>query len=169
MTKTRTALAALAAGLALTGGLACGIGVNSTPTDPADHTTGATRTPTAAPTTKPTKPPTTRPTAPTDPATSAIAVSAEQTNAVGTAKDYLDGQSFSRKGLIAQLKYEGYSAKIATAAVDSLHIDWNAQAVGVAKDYLDSQHFSRTGLIGQLEFDGFTHAQAVHGVGGAGL
>lgn len=96
-------------------------------------------------------------------------ISAEQLNANGAAEDYLDGQSFSRTGLIKQLKFEGYSTKVATKAVDSLDADWNEQAVLSAKDYLDGQHFSRTGLIAQLKFEGFTTAQATHGVKGAGL
>lgn len=108
--------------------------------------------------------------APAKPTTKAAKpISAEQRNAIRSAEDYLNGQSFSRKGLIGQLQYEGYSAANATAAVDSLRIDWNAQAVLVAQNYLDGQAFSRKGLIAQLEYEGFSHAQAVHGVDGAGL
>jgi hypothetical protein len=91
-------------------------------------------------------------------------ISAEQRNATSKAVDYLDDQAFSRKGLIDQLKFEGYSAKASTAAVDSLKVDWNAQAVAKAKDYLSDQSFSRSGLRDQLEFEGFTSEQAAHGV-----
>ena len=88
-----------------------------------------------------------------------------QEQAIGAAKDYLDGgQHFSRKGLIDQLKYEGFSRKVATFAVDHLDVDWKKQAAGAAKDYLDGQHFSRAGLIHQLEYQGYSHAQAVYGV-----
>lgn len=94
----------------------------------------------------------------------------EQQNAVGTATDYLDvNEHFSRKGLIGQLKFEGYSTKDATLAVDSIHVDWNAQAAGDAKDYLATQHFSKSGLRGQLEYEGFTKAQAEYGVAHSGL
>lgn len=133
-------------------------------------------TPTPAPTTRPTtanptsKAPT--PTTPTTPSRSPATpqdISAEQRNATETAVSYLDGQAFSRKGLIKQLKYEGYSTKAATAAVDSLNVDWNAQAVLVAQNYLSNQPFSRKGLVAQLEYEGFTAAQAAHGVKGAGL
>lgn len=96
-------------------------------------------------------------------------ISAEQRNAVRAAADYLDGQSFSRKGLISQLGFEGYSTKASTAAVDSLHVDWNAQAVLTAKNYLADQAFSRKGLTEQLEYEGFSASQATHGVKGAGL
>jgi hypothetical protein len=77
---------------------------------------------------------------------------------------------FSRKGLIEQLKYEGFSTKDATVGIDSLRVDFNDQAVGKAKEYLSSgMHFSRSGLIGQLKYEGFTTAQASHGAKGAGL
>lgn len=99
----------------------------------------------------------------------APAMTVSQEQAVGTAQDYLDYQSFSRKGLIDQLKFEGFSSKDATFAVDYLKVNWNMQAVGVAKGYLDTQHFSRSGLIDQLEYEGFTHTQAVYGVDKAGL
>jgi hypothetical protein len=92
-----------------------------------------------------------------------------QEQAVGAARDYLDGQHFSKKGLIHQLKYEGHSTKDATFAVNYLHPDWNKQAAGAAKDYLDGQHFSRSGLIHQLEYEGYTHSQAVYGTKKAGL
>lgn len=108
-------------------------------------------------------PTTTKPTA-TEPV-----MTASQEQAVGTAEDYLNGQSFSRKGLIEQLVFEGFSTKDATFGVDHVEVNWNDQAVGVAKGYLDGQHFSRSGLIEQLEYEGFTHKQAVYGVKGAGL
>lgn len=102
-------------------------------------------------------------------------VSAEQQNATRDAKSYLAMQGFSRKGLIEQLSSDagdGYPVKAATAAVDSLHVDWNEQAARTAKSYLKTQAFSRKGLIEQLESDsgdGYTHTQAVYGVTKAGL
>jgi hypothetical protein len=92
-----------------------------------------------------------------------------QENAIGTARDYLDYDHFSRQGLIDQLKFEGFSKKDATFAVDHITVNWNKQAVGMAKDYLDYDHFSRQGLIDQLEYEGFTHSQAVYGVDRTGL
>lgn len=92
-----------------------------------------------------------------------------QSNALDTAKDYLDYGAFSRKGLIDQLKFEEYSTADATWAVDRVGANWNEQAVKSAKDYLDYGSFSRGGLITQLEFEGFTSSQAAYGVNGAGL
>jgi hypothetical protein len=102
-------------------------------------------------------------------ATPAPAVTTTATITKAAGADYLEGQAFSRKGLISQLKFEGYPEKTATAAVDSLHTDWNAQAALVAKDYLNGQSFSRKGLISQLKFEGFTATQATYGATKAGL
>ena len=121
--------------------------------------------PTVAP--KPTQPQPAKPSP--KPTKTAPALTASQEQAIGTAQDYLDYQSFSRKGLIGQLKFEGFSTKDATFGVDYLKVNWSLQAVGVAKNYLEDQHFSRAGLIDQLEYEGFTHAQAVYGVTKAGL
>jgi hypothetical protein len=160
-------VAGVAVLLCLGGGIAVAIGGNTntnkaatlplvaTTPDPTPADTEAAAEPEATdPTTRLTTPP---------------AISAEQANANGAAEDYLNGQHFSRTGLIEQLGYEGYSTKVATRAVDSLHVDWNEQAVGVAKEYLSDQHFSHTGLIEQLKYDGFTAKQAAYGVKGAGL
>jgi hypothetical protein len=92
-----------------------------------------------------------------------------QEQAVGSAKDYLAYQSFSRSGLIDQLKYEKFSVKDATFAVDSLDVDWNVQAAASAKDYLKGQNFSRSGLIAQLKYEGYTTDQATYGVNQTGL
>lgn len=92
-----------------------------------------------------------------------------QRNAVRTAKSYLDYTAFSRKGLIQQLEYEGFSTADATFAVDSIAVDWNAQAAKAAKSYLDYSGFSRGGLIDQLEYEGYTPAQAAYGATSAGL
>lgn len=92
------------------------------------------------------------------------AVSPGMRNALQSAKDYLDAMSFSRKGLIEQLEYEGYSSSEAEYAVEHCGADWNKQAYDMAKDYLKMMDFSRSSLIEQLEFEGFTHSQAVYGV-----
>jgi colicin import membrane protein len=94
---------------------------------------------------------------------------AGQDNARRSAENYLDTAAFSRKGLIKQLEFEGYSTADATYAVDAVNADWNEQAARSAKSYLETSPFSRSGLIQQLEFEGFTHGQAVYGVNEAGL
>jgi Host cell surface-exposed lipoprotein len=96
----------------------------------------------------------------------------QQRNAAESGRQYLDSQAFSRLGLIGQLSssFEGYSVRDATIAVDSLHVNWNAEAVQSAKEYLASQPFSCKGLIAQLDssFEKFTVAQATYGAKQAG-
>lgn len=87
-----------------------------------------------------------------------------EANALRTSKDYLAFTSFSYKGLIEQLEYEGFSHDEARYAADHCGADWFEQAVFKAADYLDLMAFSRTSLIEQLEFEGFTYEQAVYGV-----
>lgn len=91
-----------------------------------------------------------------------------QQNAVRAARDYLDYAPFSRKGLIQQLAYEGYSSEDATFAVDSITVNWNAQAAKAAKNYLDYTAFSGNGLYEQLVYEGYTASQAAYGVSAAG-
>lgn len=92
-----------------------------------------------------------------------------QQNAVSSAQGYLDMSGFSRLGLIGQLSSsagEGYSRNDATVAVDSLHVDRNAQAVRSAKEYLAMSAFSCSGLIEQLSSSAgeqYTQAQASYG------
>lgn len=108
---------------------------------------------------KPTKTP--RPTKTPKPTKSATL--GEQ-NALASALSYLDYTAFSRKGLIEQLKFEGFSTSEAEYAVKNCGADWNEQAAKMARQYLEYTSFSRQGLIEQLEFEGFTHDQAVYGV-----
>lgn len=103
------------------------------------------------------------------PATPASQFTISQQNAIDKAGSYLDFTAFSRKGLIQQLEFEGFSKADATFAVDHITVDWNDQAWKKAKEYLDFSSFSRKGLIEQLEYEGFTNAQATYGVNKVGL
>ena len=92
-----------------------------------------------------------------------------QANAVMAAQQYIGTMPFSRTGLIKQLRFDGYSVKDATYAVDHIHANWNTEAALSAKQYLKTMPFSRSGLINQLVFEGFTKTQATYGVKKAGL
>lgn len=92
-----------------------------------------------------------------------------QGNARQKAAEYLDYTSFSRSGLIEQLKFEGFTQDDAAYGVDALNVDWNEQAAKKAAEYLDYTSFSRSGLIEQLVFEGFTQAQAEYGASTTGL
>jgi hypothetical protein len=87
----------------------------------------------------------------------------------GSAQSYLELKGFSRDGLIQQLSSEygeSYPKDVATQAVDSLSVDWNAQAAKAAQSYLDLKSFSCSGLTEQLSSDNgdqFTSGQAKYG------
>ena len=98
-----------------------------------------------------------------------------QKNAVRSAESYQSFKGFSRAGLIDQLSSpygDGYNVADATAAVDSLSVDWNAQAVRSANQYLKMMGFSCNGLIEQLSSDAgdkYTESQATYGAQQAGV
>ena len=81
---------------------------------------------------------------------------------------------FSRDGLIEQLSSsfgDGYDRADATAAVDSMSVDWYDQAVRSATEYLAMMGFSCRGLIEQLSSSAgsrYTQSQAKHGAEQAG-
>jgi len=92
-----------------------------------------------------------------------------QENAREKAADYLSYSAFSRKGLIQQLKFEGFDAADAKYAADAVGANWNKQAAAKAKEYLELDSYSHDGLVEQLKFEGFTSKQAEYGVTKAGL
>lgn len=97
-----------------------------------------------------------------------------QQNAVRSAQQYLSFMPFSREGLIRQLSAaagDGFSVADATAAVNSMNVDWYQQATRAARQYLELQGFSCQGLIRQLSSDAgdrYTRSQAEHGARQAG-
>lgn len=110
--------------------------------------------------------PATAPAAPPEPASG---YTVAQQNAIRTAQSYLDYTAFSRKGLIEQLEYEGYTKADATLAVHALDVNWKQQAALMAANYLDYTSSSRKGLIERLEYEGFSYDQAVYGMNQVGL
>lgn len=134
-----------------------GTSTSSTPTT-------SSQTPVAAPTT------TTQPTT-TPPVTTSAApqYSPQVENARQAAQSYLDFTAFSRTGLINQLSSragDGFPLDVATEAVDSLGLDYNAEAAQSAQEYLRFESFSCAGLIEQLSSSagsGYTQAQATYG------
>ena len=93
----------------------------------------------------------------------AEATTRAQSQAIGTAKDYLAYSAFSRLGLVDQLEYDRFSHRVSLYAVDHIKVSWKSQAYKAARAYLHYSHFSLAGLIDQLEYDKFTHRQAVRG------
>ena len=84
-------------------------------------------------------------------------------NAVRSAHSYLAISAFSFKGLVGQLKFEGYSTSDATYGASHVGANWMKQARRSAKAYLKMSPFSYTGLVEQLKFEGYTTAQARYG------
>jgi hypothetical protein len=101
--------------------------------------------------------------------TTADAATTNRTQATRAAKSYLQVSAFSLKGLIKQLKYEGYSLSDATYGATHAGANWMTQAVKAAKAYLEVSPFSFSGMVKQLKYEGYTNAQAVRGARGAGL
>ena len=87
-------------------------------------------------------------------ATAAPALTVSQKQALAAAKGYLAmGSGFSYQGLIEQLSSangNAFAVPDATAAVDSLKADYNAQAVLAAKGYMTMGGFSHASLVTQL-------------------
>ncbi|MEQ1760399.1 MAG: Ltp family lipoprotein [Vicinamibacterales bacterium] len=106
---------------------------------------------------------------------SATSLPPAQRNAARSAQSYLAISGFSRQGLIGQLSSEfgnQFSVADATAAVDSLNIDWNTQAARSAAAYLKISGFSCRGLIDQLSSENgsnYTVEQATYGATQAGI
>lgn len=106
---------------------------------------------------------------------SAQTLTTQQQNAVRSANAYLSISGFSRDGLIEQLSSpfgDDYEVADATAAVDSLGVDWNEQAARSARQYLNITGFSCRGLIEQLSSDfgdKYTVSQAEYGARAAGV
>lgn len=132
-----------------------------TPTTPTP--TATTSTPAPAPSTTKAPPP------PPAPKTTAPALSVSQKQAMLSAESYLDTMAFSRKGLIHQLEFEGFSTEDATYAVDHVTVDWTKQADLSAESYMQMGGFSHKSLLNQLLYEGFTQEQAEHGVKSVGL
>ena len=90
-------------------------------------------------------PPATKPAA--QPTTPASNVSAGESNALKSAKSYLDMGGFSKESLKGQLEYEGYDANQIQYALDNCGADWKNQALMSAKSYLGCNiGFSKLGL-----------------------
>lgn len=95
-------------------------------------------------------------------------ISLGRRNAIKSAQSYLKLTSFSRKGLVDQLRYEGYTDDEAVFAVDFLEPDFYAEAAEAAASYLRLTSFSKTGLYDQLIYEGFSEDEAAYGVAAVG-
>lgn len=112
-------------------------------------------------------PPATKPAA--QPTTPASNVSVGESNALKSAKSYLDMGGFSKESLKGQLEYEGYDANQIQYALDNCGADWKEQALESAKSYLsDDIGFSKLGLMDQLEYEEFTSDEVQYAIDNCG-
>lgn len=162
--RTWFVVVAVLIGLGLIGNMIGG--GTSKASEPTPSTAETTAPPADAEATPATTEPEPEPVAAEKPAEPGMTMSQQQ--AVAKGQDYLAMSGFSRKGLIDQLVYEGFSKADATFAVDEIAPDWNEQAAKKAQAYIDMTAFSRKGLIDQLVFDGFTNEQAEQGAKAVG-
>lgn len=103
------------------------------------------------------------------PTTPASNVSAGESNALKSAKSYLDMGGFSKESLKGQLEYEGYDANQIQYALDNCGADWKKQALMSAKSYLESNMgFSKLGLTEQLEYEEFTSDEVRYAIDNCG-
>lgn len=101
--------------------------------------------------------------------TPASNVSAGESNALKSAKSYLDMGGFSKESLKGQLEYEGYDANQIQYALDNCGADWKEQALESAKSYLsDDIGFSKLGLMDQLEYEKFTSEEIQYAIDNCG-
>jgi hypothetical protein len=94
----------------------------------------------------------------------------KKTQAVERAKSYLESGAISKKGLVRQLEYEGFSRADAKFAVKYLAPDWDEEAVEAAENYVRFESFSKKSLIELLTTkELFTSPQAKLGARAVGF
>jgi len=101
-------------------------------------------------------------------------LSSSEKKAYNSAKEYLSVKAFSKRDLINQLTSvnEGYSDSDATAAVNSLSVDWKDEARLSAKNYEDIFGYSCKELVHQLTSsagDGYTDEEAIYAANKIGV
>ena len=80
----------------------------------------------------------------------------ELENAIESAEAYSNVFAYSKKELIEQLKYDGFSEDIAECAAKSINANWKENCVRSAHSYLEITSYSKEELIHQLDYVGFT-------------
>lgn len=89
-------------------------------------------------------------------------------NALESAKSYIEFSNFSYAELVQQLEYEGYTHDEAVYGANNCGANWFDEALQSAKSYVEYSAFSYTELVQQLEYEEFTHDQALHGANNCG-
>ena len=66
----------------------------------------------------------------------------------------------SKKRLIEQLVYSGFSQSDAEYAANNIDVNWHEQALKQGKEYLDMGIVNMDRLKEQLKYEGFTESEA---------
>lgn len=80
------------------------------------------------------------------------------------ANEFMPWIATSKKGLVGQLKYNGFTTEEAECGVNLNDFDWNDQAKRCGKSYLRSGTFSQKTLASQLKHEGFTPDQIEYAI-----
>lgn len=97
-----------------------------------------------------------------------VTVTTGMKNAVKKAKSYIKISGFSRKDLISQLEYNGFTEVESIYGADNCGADWNNECLEKAQSYIKISGFSRQDLINQLAYNGFTDSEILYGVDNCG-
>lgn len=89
--------------------------------------------------------------------------------AVERAKFHTKYNSYSQKGLVKMLVFEGFSEEDAEYGAANCGADWNQEAVEDAESYLRSKNYTRKELYDQLKYEGYTEGQILYALAKAGL
>ena len=89
--------------------------------------------------------------------------------AVERAKFHTKYNSYSQKGLVKMLVFEGFSEEDAEYGAANCGADWNQEAVEDAEAYLRSKNYTRKELYDQLKYEGYTEGQILYALAKVGL
>ena len=92
-----------------------------------------------------------------------------QETAVERAKFHTKYNSYSQKGLVKMLVFEGFSEEDAEYGAANCEADWNQEAVEDAESYLKYKSYTRQELYDQLKYEGYTEGQILYALSKAGL
>ena len=93
----------------------------------------------------------------------------ERDNAIKKAENYLKSNIFSKKELIEQLKFEGFSPEISAYAVENISVNWSEECAKKAEAYLREYPYSRSVLYDDLKLEGFSHEEIEYALNAIGL
>ena len=92
-----------------------------------------------------------------------------QETAVERAKFHTKYNSYSQKGLVKMLVFEGFSDEDAEYGAANCGADWNKEAMEDAESYLNYKSYTRQELYDQLKYEGYTEGQILYALAKVGL